>query len=311
MLRILVTGGAGFQGSHLAEHWASMGHQVTILNTFSEQSLANVASLVDQVSVVWGSVTDREIVEKTVRGQDVVVHMAAWINVDESIADPRSVLDVNVTGTYNVLEAVRRLGTRLIFASSCEVYGGGDRGAVSEAAEFRPYSPYAASKAAADRLCFAYWRSYGLDVSVIRPCNIYGPRQRGGKGGAVIPRFVDQALAGSSLIVYGTGEQSREFMHVSDLVAAYDLVLRRDDLQGQAINFGTGELPEIKEIAQRIGEYFSVSVHFGPGRPGEVDRFELNSNRAQKIGFVPQVQFWEGLRSYLDWRSRVSEHNRG
>ncbi len=300
-MRILVTGGAGFQGSHVAEHCMRAGHTVTVLNTFSEEALRNTSSFARDVSLVWGTVTDREIVDKTVRGQDVVMHMAARINVDESLAEPESYLHVNVLGTFNVLEAVRKRGCRLVYASSCEVYGQGV-GSANEASELRPHSPYAASKAAADRLCFAYWKSYGINVAIIRACNIYGPRQRSGKYGAVIPKFVERALRREPLVVFGTGEQRREYMHVNDLVAVYGLVLERCVAGGEVINFGSGETPSIKEIAEFIGRRLGAMVEYGAQRPGEVRQFLLDSGRAKGLGFTPTVAFWEGLDDYINWQ---------
>ena len=211
-MKILITGGAGFQGSHLAERCLDAGHQVTLLNTLSDDAEDNISSFSDRVSVVWGSVTDAEIVEKTVRGQDVVVHMAARINVDESLADPRSFLDVNVWGTLNVLEAVRQSGSRLIHASTCEVYGYGQQSPLSEHAELNPHSPYAASKAAADRLCFCYHKSFGVDVTILRPSNVYGPRQKAGAGGAVISIFTSLAASGKPLKVFhGNGGTPKSY----------------------------------------------------------------------------------------------------
>jgi dTDP-glucose 4,6-dehydratase len=264
--------------------------------------MTNLSTLGDRASVVWGSVTDQEIVEKTVREQDVVVHMAARISVDESISTPASFLSVNVMGTFNVLEALRKYGGRLLYASSCEVYGTSQEKAVSETAELRPHSPYAASKTAADRLCFAYCKTYELDITIARPCNIYGSRQKGRRGGAVIPIFVDRALAQQPLVVYGTGEQSREYMHVDDLVAAYNLVIEKTGLQGEAINFGTGETPSIKEIAEFIAHRLDASIEYGPSRPGEVKEFRLDCTKARQLGFVPRVLFWEGLEQYIQWR---------
>ena len=306
-MRILVTGGAGFQGSHLAEKWVGDGHEVTVLNTFSDEADGNLASIVKDVPVVWGSVTDREVVEKSVRGHDVVVHLAARINVDESVASPRSFVDVNVVGTSNVLEAVRQTGARLIFASTCEVYGYAEESNVGEDAGLRPHSPYAASKAGADRLCFAYYMSYGLDVTILRPCNVYGERQKFGKGGAVIPIFASRAASGKPLTVFGTGTQRREYIHVKDLVGAYDLALRRRDLKGEALNVGTGEAPSIQEIADFIADKMEVSIVNEPPRPGEVRGFALDSSKIRDLGFAPQIKFWDGLETYLEqFRSRQS-----
>ena len=234
-MRILITGGAGFQGSHLAERWSGSGHGVTILNTYSEEAARNIRAVSADSEVVWGSVTDNEIVEKTVRGHDVVVHLAARVNVDESLAEPRAFADVNLDGTINVLEAARRWGSRVVFGSSCEVYGASDGLPVPETAPLRPYSPYSASKAAADRMCYAYHMSYGLDVTIVRPSNVYGERQKSGRGGAVIPIFSSLAAAGKPLTVFGTGAQTREYIHVSDLVAAYDMIVGRGDLAGATV----------------------------------------------------------------------------
>ena len=299
-MRILVTGGAGFQGSHLSEKWSRDGHEITVLNTYSRDAERNISSIRGDVSVVWGSVTDQEIVDKTVRGHDMVAHLAARINVDESLEDPRSFLMVNVGGTLNVLEAVRRWGPRMTFASSCEVYGSADGSPLTERSELRPHSPYAASKAAADLLCFAYHKSFGLDITVMRPCNIFGERQKSGQGGAVIPIFAALAASGKPLTVFGTGTQRREYLHVRDLTEAYDLVLRRQDLSGSSLNVGTGETPSVTEIAQFIARKAGVSIVNEPARAGEVAGFSLDSSRIRTLGFAPKVRFWDGLSDYLD-----------
>ena len=299
-MKILVTGGAGFQGSHLSEKWVRDGHQVTILSTYSEEAQKNIESFSDSVSIVWGSVTDREIVEKTVRGQEVVAHLAAHVNVDESLTDPRIFHEVNIGGTINVLEAVKRNNSRMIFASSCEVYGYSEESpVVTESSEMRPYSPYAASKAGADRMCFAYYKGFGVDVTVVRPCNIYGERQKSGRGGAVIPIFCSLAAAGKPLTVFGEGTQKREYMHVQDLIEAYDLVLRRDDVAGEVLNAGTGENPSIIEIAKLIGEKTGASIVHKPARPGEVPGFALDSSKINRLGFSAGIRFEDGLARYI------------
>ena len=301
-MRILITGGAGFQGSHLAERWLGAGHDVTLLNTISEDAEANIASFGDRVSLVWGSVTDAEIVEKTVRDHQVVVHLAARINVDESLANPGSFIEVNIRGTLNVLEAVRRWGARLIHASTCEVYGYGHQPPLTEHAELNPHSPYAASKAGADRMCFAYYKSFGVDVTILRPSNVYGLRQKAGAGGAVIPIFASLAASGKPLRLFGTGDQRREYIHVTDLVNAYDLVLNRNDLAGATVNVGSGETPSIKEIAQFISAKMGVPIVSEPARPGEVPGFSLDSSFARSLGYEPRTRFWEGLEQYTEDR---------
>lgn len=298
-MRIVITGGGGFQGSFLAEKWVKAGHAVTVLNTHSLEANWNLTSVAEDISIVWGSVTDREIVEKTLRGHDVVVHMAARVNVDQSIANPESFVDVNIGGTLNILETVRQTGARMIFASSCEVYGDSDGTSLTEHSELRPHSPYAASKAGADRMCFAYYQSYGTNITILRPSNVYGERQRTGVGGAVIPIFVSLASKGNPLTVFGNGEQRREYIHVSDIANAYDLVLNRSDLSGVTLNVGTGDTPSIKEIAKYIGDKTGVSIVNQPPRPGEVSGFSLDSSAIRKLGFSPQVNLWDGLDRYL------------
>ncbi|MBM3935500.1 MAG: NAD-dependent epimerase/dehydratase family protein [SAR202 cluster bacterium] len=299
-MRILITGGAGFQGSHLAERWHAAGHKVTVLNTLSRQALENIKHFPEGITIVWGSVTDREVVEKTAREHEVVAHLAAHINVDQSLDGPHDVVAVNVDGTVNVLEAVRKSGARLIMASSCEVYGHAEQSPVTEKAELRPYSPYAASKAGADRMAFAYHKSFGLDVTIVRPSNVYGPRQKSGRGGAVIPIFANLACAGKPLTVFGTGTQSREYINVMDLVEAWDIILQRKDLNGAVLNIGTGETPSIREIADHVAKRFGVQVINGPARPGEVPGFRLDGSMMKRLGFTPRIKFWDGLDDYLD-----------
>lgn len=301
-MRILITGGCGFQGSHLADYWLQAGHKLTLLNTWSDENERNVEALAAGVRIVWGSVTDREVVQKTVRSHDVVVHLAARVNVDESVKDPSSVMAVNMLGTQNVLDSALAHGARVIYASSCEVYGSAAPLPVSEESALKPHSPYAVSKAAGDRLSFAYYKTFGLNVTIMRPSNVYGPRQKDGGAGAVIPIFVRRALEQQPLILFGTGEQRREYLHVSDLVRAYDLVLLRHDLAGETLNCGTGEATAIRDIAAFVAARTSTSVVCGPARPGEVPAFLIDSSRIRALGFTPTVSFWSGLSAYIDER---------
>lgn len=309
-MKILITGGAGFQGSHLSEFLIKQGHDVTVLNTYRKEIEPNVAAIASSARVVYGSITDRTIVDKTVRGQDVVFHLAANINVDQSLKDPLSFLEVNVMGTHNVLEAVRENHIRMIYASTCEVYGDGhhlkDGELLDETAELSPNSPYAASKAAADRWCNAYHKSFGVNVTIVRPFNIYGERQKNGAFGALIPILVRKALNGETLVINGDGEATRDYLHVSDLVAAYDLVLQHPELAGRAINFGSGINTSVKDIAEYIAKVFGSNVEHGPARPGEVSRFPADISLARSIGFDAKVGIWEGIDRYIAWASKNS-----
>lgn len=306
-MKILITGGAGFQGSHLSEFLLKEGHEVTVLNTYSKEIEPNVAMLANKVRVIYGSVTDRTIVDKTVRGQDVVFHLAANINVDESLKNPLSFLDVNVMGTHYVLEAVKEHHVRLIYASTCEVYGDGhtlkEGELLDETAELSPNSPYAASKAAADRWCNAYHKSFGVNVTIVRPFNIYGERQKNGMFGALIPILVRRALRGETLTVFGEGTATRDYLNIDDLVQAYNLVLHHPELAGKAINFASGVNTQVKDIAEYIAKAFGANIEHGPARPGEVQRFPADISLARSIGFEPKVGIWEGIDRYIAWAS--------
>ncbi|HAZ28795.1 MAG TPA: dTDP-glucose 4,6-dehydratase [Candidatus Magasanikbacteria bacterium] len=306
-MSILITGGAGFQGSHLAERLIHEGHHVTILGTDSERAEKNIAAIGGPVTWIRGSITDQEIVEKTVRNCDTVIHLAAHIHVDESIKNPRATVEVNVMGTLNVLEAARKYGKRLIHGSSCEVYGAMKEGDASmdETYELRPFSPYAASKAAVDRLCFAYVKTYDMDIAIVRPFNVFGERQKDGPGGALIPILVSRALEGEPLTIYGDGEQKRDYIYISDLIDAYVLVLRTPNLKGQVINFGTGSATSIKDIATYIGKKLNAPIIHGPARPGEVSNFVANIEKAKHLGFSPKISIWEGIDRYIAWKTQT------
>lgn len=309
-MKVLITGGGGFQGSHLTDALLRGGHAVTILSTYSEETASNLAHLSGKIKVVWGSITDREAVEKTLRGHEVVFHLAARINVDESLKDPSAFFLANIMGTHNVLDAACKWKARVIHASTCEVYGDGhdlkDGELISENAEMRPNSPYAASKAAADRIAYSYHRSYGLDVTIVRPFNVYGERQKSGLYGALIPILVARALRGESLTVFGTGESTRDFSHVSDIIAGYMMILGRNDLGGRAINLASGVNTSVKEIAAHIGSHFNVPVVRGPARPGEVLRFPADTTLARSLGYSPRIKIWDGINRYIKWAEKQS-----
>lgn len=307
MAKLLITGGAGFQGRFLVKHFLGQGHKITVLNTLSKRAIQSLQEFANDISIVWGSITDQELVSKTVRDHDCVFHLAARINVDESIKDPLSTLSVNLFGTYYVLEAVKHFQTRLIYASSCEVYGAPlNHLPIAESAELRPHSPYAASKVAADRLCFSYITTYNTNVTIVRPFNVFGPFQKMGAGGAVIPIFVDFASRNQPLVVYGDGNQKRDYLYIDDLVKAYDSVYNNPELNGQVINFGTGKETKIIDIAQYIAKKFHVKVLHKVARPGEVAHFMADITKAKKFGFKPSVDIWTGIDQYINWYHDLS-----
>lgn len=304
-MKILVTGGGGFQGSHLVESLLKNGHTVSVFTTFSEASQKNLEGVFPKINLIWGSVTDKEAVEKSVRGHDVVFHLAAHINVDESLKDPLVFFHANILGMYNILEAVRKSGSRLILTSSCEVYGDGHElkkgEKLSETSELKPNSPYAASKVSADRIAYSYYKSFDVDVTIVRPFNIYGERQKSGTFGALIPILVSRAMRGEDLVVFGDGHATRDYTHVSDVISAYNLVLKNKNLKGKTVNFASGVDVSVKDIAEYIAKKFKVKIVNGPARAGEVERFPADITFAQSLGYTPKVDIWHGIDRYIKW----------
>jgi dTDP-glucose 4,6-dehydratase len=304
-MKILVTGGGGFQGSHLVESLVKAGHHVSVLNTYSEISKANLANVADKITIIWGSVTDKEIADKSVRGHDAVFHLAAHINVDESLKDPEVFVRANIFGTYNLLEAARKHDSRFILTSSCEVYGDGHDlkpgEKLSESSELKPNSPYAASKAAADRLAYSYYKSFGTDVTILRPFNLFGERQKSGTWGALIPILTAKAMRGDDLVIFGDGQSERDYTHVSDIVKAYHLVLNNKNLKGKTVNFASGKNTKVADIADYIAKKFKVKIVHAPARTGEVQRFPADITFAKSLGYSPKVEIWEGIDRYIKW----------
>lgn len=318
-MKVLVTGGLGFQGSHLTQALLERGDAVTVLSTPTALNYSRLSRLMgallpeatqQRLRMVAGSVTEPEILEKTIPGHTHIVHMAASASVDASLDRPWPAIEVNILGTTALLDATRRFGdpgVRVVMASSCEVYGPLRFGTLmqDEDAPMEPRSPYAASKVAADRLAYAYGVTFDMDITTLRPCNIFGPDQRAGALGAVIPTFARAALMGHALRVTGTGEQTREFLHVEDLVRAYLAVLDGpQNPPGATFNVGSGEVYSIAHIAGLIRDTLApqTKVLHTAARVADVQGFRLDSARFMRVyDWTPRRQFKEGLVEYCMW----------
>ena len=301
-MKILISGGSGFIGSHLAEHLASKKHKVRILDNFSVGTWRPTSK--SGIEVFEGDVRYMADIFPSVQWADVIYHLAAQISVDKSLELPQETMDINIQGTENILEAIRvtNLSKRMIFASTSEIYGT-QYGRISEDSPNYPQSPYAVSKLAADKLCGVYHLVYGVRVIRARMFNTYGPRQRFDKFGAVIPRFVHSALFHTQPIVYGTGEQRRDFMYVSDAVKAYETLLGYPQLEGDVINIGTGNSVRINEVWNIISEITKSKLNprYIPGRPGEVMKLQANNTVASRCDIRPNITLREGLNNYITW----------
>lgn len=312
---VLVTGGAGFIGSHLVDLLLERPDGgVTVLDRLSTGgSSANLEHHRGnrRLRFVPGDVSDRALVRRLTAEADAVIHAAAESHVDRSINDPGGFVLTNVVGTEVVLDACRAAGTRMLMVSTDEVYGPGNPsgGLFAEDHPVAPRSPYSASKAAADLLCQAYAATYGMDVTVVRGTNAYGPRQIE----RVVPTYAVAAIEGRPIPVYGRGEQRREFLHVRDWAGATLAVLTRGR-PGVVYNIGAGEELSNLELARRIcaaaGAPESL-ITFVPDRPGHDFRYGVASDRVLDLGWRPEIPFEEGLKDTVAWYRDHLEWLRG
>ncbi len=308
-MRILITGGAGFIGSHLCDKYTQEGHTVFCLDNFASGSLTNVRNLLDyrNFKLIKGDIRDYELLKDVMRDVEVVFHMAAQIHVDRSYIEPRLTYEVNVIGTQNILEIARLHDTRkVIHASTSEVYGSSLYSPMDEKHPLNAPHPYGASKTAADRMCYAYIQTYGMDITIMRLFNIFGPHQRDTGYGSVISIFTRRILSNLSPIIYGDGKQTRDYTYISDAVKAYDLVLNHNKPIMEPINFGTGKEQTILDIAHKIIHFCGKDtilkpVHVAP-RMAEVKRLIADANRARNLlGWEPHYDFDRGLQEFIEW----------
>jgi UDP-glucose 4-epimerase len=295
----LVTGGAGFIGSHLVRALLREGTSVRVLDDLSSGSEANLEGV--EVDFVRGDVCDRRRVAAAVEGVNRVFHTAAFISVPESFTDPRRCYEVNVLGTLTVLDEARRAGVgKVILSSSCAVYGEHDL-RVAEGAELRGGSPYAESKIAMERV----GALFGVPTLALRYFNVYGPHQSPtGAYAAVIPAWGNALLHGTSPTIYGDGGQTRDFIFVEDAVHANLLASESSLGDGRAFNIGSGAPISILELAQKLQRLIPDALEFihAPARPGDLRASQADIRAAEEqLGFHPQVGLTEGLAATVEW----------
>jgi dTDP-glucose 4,6-dehydratase len=299
-MRVLVTGGAGFIGSHFVRRLVAAGDEVVVLDKLTYSgNRANLEGVEHEFR--QGDIAVPEDVESAARGCEAIVNFAAETHVDRSILGATDFGRTEFFGTQVLLEEVRRSGVRFVQVSTDEVYGDLDAGgAAREDDPLRPSSPYSVAKAAGDLHIPAYVRTFGVNASITRGSNTYGPNQYPEK---LIPLFTTNALEGEPLPLYGDGRQIRDWLHVSDHCAGVELVLREGE-PGQAYNVGGGDERENIEVAQRIVELTGADpslLQHVRDREGHDRRYALDTSRLRGLGWAPGVRFDEGLRSTVDW----------
>ncbi len=308
MKRVLVTGGAGFIGSHLVDRLIGEGRGVTVLDDLSSGALENLrdAQSSGDVRLVVGSILDPAAVATAMEGCDVVFHLAVKC-VRSSIGKPVENHHVNATGTLNVLEEARRRKTaRFVYCSSSEVYGNTSSGLLTEKTLPEPVTAYGAGKLAGEHYAKAYFQTYGLPAIVVRPFNSYGPREHErGESAEVIPRFIGRVLNGLAPVIFGTGTAGRDFTYVTETAAGLALAGRCDALIGKVVNIAYGRMITISEIARAVaaacGRADLKPMHIDP-RPGDVQVLHADTGLASSVlGFEAKIAFEEGLARYLEW----------
>jgi len=299
-MRVLVTGGCGFIGSHFVKLVVAAGDDVVVLDKLTyagnPRNLEGVG-----VDVVQGDIADAETVARVSEGCDAIVNFAAETHVDRSILGAAEFIQTDVYGTYVLLEQARAAGIRLVHVSTDEVYGDVPAGVSSrEADHVRPSSPYSASKAGGDLQVLAHVRTFGVDALITRGSNTYGPFQYPEK---MIPLFVTNALDGESLPLYGDGRQTRDWLHVRDHCAAIELVLRKG-ASGEVYNVGGGTELENLDVATRILAFTGAStdlLRHVEDRPGHDRRYSLDTAKLQGLGWKPEWTFEDGLVETVEW----------
>lgn len=302
-MRFLVTGGAGFIGSHIVEHLLTLHDaQVVVLDDFSTGKRENLLPFLDRIDLVEGSVTDPAACATAMAGVDYVLHQAALPSVPRSVRDPIATHEANATGTLNVLIAARDAGVRrVVYAASSSAYGDTPVLPKREDMPALPLSPYATSKLAGEAYCRAWYRTYGLETVSLRYFNIFGPRQDPeSEYAAVIPKFIRAALKNEPPIIYGDGEQSRDFTFVANAVAANMAACFApvEHVAGEVFNVGCGERTTVNQLWREITSILDVSIEprYEPRRAGDVRDSLASLDRArERLGYSPSVDLRTGL----------------
>ncbi|RPJ81288.1 MAG: SDR family oxidoreductase [Acidobacteria bacterium] len=305
----VVTGGAGFIGSHICQILLKRGDSVRILDNFSSGKIANIESFrteyPGQFQVFEGDIRDAVTVAQVMEGATTVFHQAAMVSVQESVENPLEANSVNLEGTLKVFQAAKEAGvSKLVFASSTAVYGSSEELPKRETMAAQPLSPYAAAKYGSEIYGRIFSTIYGLPVVSLRYFNVYGPRQDpASEYAAVIPKFISRMLAGKRPVIFGDGEQTRDFVFVND-VARANLLAAEADASGLALNIAAGQRYSLNDLVVILDEILGLNFQpvYEPARLGEVRDSQADILLANKtIGYAPEVTVHDGLRRTVEW----------
>jgi UDP-glucose 4-epimerase len=302
-MKYLVTGGAGFIGSHIVRALLRQGAEVRVFDNFSSGKRENLSGL--DVEIIEGDLRDASRVAEAVRGGNIIFHEAAFVSVPESMEKPQECFDVNVTGTSTLFEAARKAGVqRAVIASSAAVYGDSTAMPLVEDTPLKQLSPYAVSKRVDEMYAELYTRSFGFEVAALRYFNVYGPRQRpDSMYAAAVPIFIRRLLDNKPITVYGDGGQSRDLINVRDVVQANLLAARHPDAPGQIFNVCTGietRLLDLLDILYGIFPHAPMHIHAEP-RAGDIYRSIGTPKKAMNVlEFRPQVTLAEGVKEAVE-----------
>ncbi len=302
----LVTGGGGFIGNHIVRRLLDRDVRVRVLDNFSTGKPENLSDIRERVDVIEGDIRDMATVQHAVEGVDTIFHLAAQGSVPKSVEHPTAANEINITGTLHMLVAATGAGVRrFVYSASSSAYG--DTPKLPKMVDMlpRPQSPYAVSKLAGEHYCSCWWHVYGLETISLRYFNVFGPRQDpNSQYAAVIPAFVTRMLQGQRPVIYGDGEQSRDFCFIDNVVNANMRAAEAPQVQGDVVNVACAERTTLNEIVAQINELIGTDIQpeYAEVRPGDV-RHSLADIAHTKdvLGYEPVVYFADGLRRSIDW----------
>lgn len=309
MKNVLITGGAGFIGSHIAEALVARGCHVTVIDNLVSGNLKNIEGLKPKITFVEGDIRNEERLARAIKGCDIVFHQAAVVSVTKTVAQPVHSTEVNDLGTLKVLDAARKNNVkRVVLASSSAVYGDDPQLPKIESMTPKPLSPYAVQKLTNELYAELYYRLYGLETACLRYFNVYGPRQDPSSPySGVISIFMQRAVDGDVPTIYGDGRQTRDFVFVKDVVAANLLAATGINAPGQVFNVGTGESITVNALWHQIAglNASEADPEYAHARPGDIVHSRADIHKAtEQLGFEPSVSFNEGLSQTFAWYQR-------